>query len=163
MLIRHGKPLLNDEFTYRDIRIEGDRIAEIMPYDASVPREGEEVLDVFGSVITPGMIDLEVHGALGRDFSDGDREGFEIISKSLLKEGVTGFLAAGNAFPEDVLEDTYRASGWTILARARPGCWASICGGPLSRRTHRALRRPPMCRRRTRPCSTGSTGSAGTG
>ena len=52
MLIRHGKPLLNDEFTYRDIRIEGDRIAEIMPYDASVPREGEEVLDVFGSVIT---------------------------------------------------------------------------------------------------------------
>ena len=111
MLIRHGKPLLNDEFTYRDIRIEGDRIAEIMPYDASVPREGEEVLDVFGSVITPGMIDLEVHGALGRDFSDGDREGFEIISKSLLKEGVTGFLAAVNAFPEDVLEDTYRALG----------------------------------------------------
>ena len=28
MLIRHGKPLLNDEFAYRDIRIEGDRITE---------------------------------------------------------------------------------------------------------------------------------------
>ena len=37
MLIRHGKPLLNDEFAYRDIRIEGDRITEIMPYDSSVP------------------------------------------------------------------------------------------------------------------------------
>ena len=91
MLIRHGKPLLNDLFTYRDIRIEEGRITEIMPYDSSVPREGEEVLDIFGSVITPGMIDLEVHGALGRDFSDGDREGFEIISKALLREGVTGY------------------------------------------------------------------------
>ena len=111
MLIRHGKPLLNDEFAYRDIRIEGDRITEIMPYDSSVPRPGEEVLDIFGSVITPGMIDLEVHGALGHDFSDGDREGFETISKALLREGVTGFLAAVNAFPEDVLEDTYRALG----------------------------------------------------
>ncbi len=111
MLIRHGKPLINDEFAYRDIRIEGDRITEIMPYDTSVPREGEEVLDIFGSVITPGMIDLEVHGALGHDFSDGDREGFETISRSLLKDGVTGYLAAVNAFPEDVLEDTYRALG----------------------------------------------------
>lgn len=111
MLIRHGKPLLDELFTYRDIRIEGGRITEIMPYDASVPREGEEVLDVFGSVITPGMIDLEVHGALGRDFSDADREGYELISKSLLREGVTGYLAAVNAFPVDVLEETYEALG----------------------------------------------------
>ena len=111
MLIRHGKPLLNDLFTYRDIRIEEGRITEIMPYDSSVPREGEEVLDIFGSVITPGMIDMEVHGALGRDFSDGDREGFEVISKALLREGVTGYLAAVNAFPRDVLEDTYEALG----------------------------------------------------
>lgn len=111
MLIRHGKPLLDEMFTYRDIRIEDGRITEIMPYDSSVPREGEEVLDIFGSVITPGMIDLEVHGAFGRDFSDGDREGFEIISKYLLREGVTGYLAAVNAFPRDVLEDTYEALG----------------------------------------------------
>ncbi len=111
MLIRHGKPLLDEMFTYRDIRIEDGRITEIMPYDTSVPREGEEVLDIFGSVITPGMIDLEVHGALGHDFSDADREGFEIISKSLLRQGVTGYLAAVNAFPKDVLAETYEALG----------------------------------------------------
>ena len=40
MLIRHGKPLLDEMFTYRDIRIEDGRITEIMPYDTSVPREG---------------------------------------------------------------------------------------------------------------------------
>ena len=110
MLIQNGKLLLNDDFIYRDLRIEGDRIAEILPY-GSKPREGEKTLDAFGYVITPGFLDLEVHGALGHDFSDGDREGFEIISRSLLREGVTGYLAAVNAFPEDVLEDTYQALG----------------------------------------------------
>ena len=110
MLIQNGKLLLDGDFVYRDLRIEGDRIAEILPF-GSKPREGEEVMDVYGSAITPGFIDLEVHGALGHDFSDGDREGYEIISRSLLREGVTGYLAAVNAFPEDVLEDSYRALG----------------------------------------------------
>ncbi len=110
MLIQNGKLLLDDDFVYRDLRIEGDRIAEILPFGSN-PRKGEKTLDAYGFVITPGFIDLEVHGALGHDFSDGDREGFEIISKSLLREGVTAFLAAVNAFPEDVLEDTYGALG----------------------------------------------------
>ena len=110
MLIQNGKLLLDGDFVYRDLRLEGDRIAEILPF-GSEPREGEEVMDVYGSAITPGFIDLEVHGALGHDFSDGDREGYEIISKSLLRNGVTGYLAAVNAFPVDVLEDTYRALG----------------------------------------------------
>ena len=110
MLIKSGKLLLNDDFVYHDLRIEGDRIAEILPYGTE-PLPGEEVLDVYGTAITPGFIDLEVHGALGHDFSDGDREGYEIISKSLLRDGVTGFLAAVNAFPQDVLEETYEALG----------------------------------------------------
>lgn len=110
MLIQNGKLLLDDDFVYRDLRIEGDRIAEILPY-GSDPKPGEETMDVYGTAITPGFIDLEVHGALGHDFSDGDREGYEIISRSLLKNGVTGYLAAVNAFPRDVLEDTYQALG----------------------------------------------------
>lgn len=110
MLIQNGKLLLNDDFSYHDLRIEGDRIAEILPY-GSRPLPGEKVMDVYGSAITPGFLDLEVHGALGRDFSDGDREGMEIISRSLLREGVTGYLAAVNAFPVDVLEDAYEALG----------------------------------------------------
>ncbi len=110
MLIQNGKLLLDGDFIYRDLRIEGDRIAEILPY-GSEPKAGEDTLDAYGYVITPGFLDLEVHGALGRDFSDGDREGIEVISKSLLREGVTGYLAAVNAFPEDVLKDTYETLG----------------------------------------------------
>ena len=110
MLIQNGKLLLDDDFVYRDLRIEGDRIVEILPY-GSQPRQGEQTMDVYGMAITPGFIDLEVHGDRGRDFSDADREGYEIISKSLLRDGVTGYLAAVNAFPEDVLTETYEALG----------------------------------------------------
>ena len=110
MLIQNGKLLLNDDFVYRDLRIEDGRIAEILPY-GSQPRQGEQTMDVYGMAITPGFIDLEVHGDRGRDFSDADREGCEIISKSLLRDGVTGYLAAVNAFPEDVLTETYEALG----------------------------------------------------
>ncbi len=110
MLIQNGKLLLDDEFVYQDLRIEGDRIVEILPY-GSQPRQGEQTMDVYGMAITPGFIDLEVHGDRGHDFSDADREGYEIISKSLLRDGVTGYLAAVNAFPEDVLTETYEALG----------------------------------------------------
>ncbi len=110
MLIQNGKLLLDDDFVYRDLRIEGDRIVEILPY-GSQPRQGEQTMDVYGMAITPGFIDLEVHGSLGRDFSDADPEGMKVISKSLLRDGVTGYLAAVNAFPEDVLTETYEALG----------------------------------------------------
>lgn len=110
MLIQNGKLLLNDDFVYRDLRIEDGRIAEILPY-GSQPRQGEQTMDVYGMAITPGFIDLEVHGDRGHDFSDADREGYEIISRSLLRDGVTGYLAAVNAFPEDVLAETYEALG----------------------------------------------------
>ena len=70
MLIQNGKLLMDGDFVYRDLRLEGDRIAEVLPF-GSQPREGEGVMDVYGSAITPGFIDLEVHGALGHDFSDG--------------------------------------------------------------------------------------------
>ena len=110
MLIQNGKLLLDDDFVYRDLRIEGDRIVEILPY-GSQPRQGEQTMDVYGMAITPGFIDLEIHGDRGHDFSDADREGCEIISKSLLRDGVTGYLAAVNAFPEDVLTETYEALG----------------------------------------------------
>ena len=119
MLIQNGKLLLDDEFVYRDLRIEGDRIAEILPY-GSEPKAGEKVLDAYGYAITPGFLDLEVHGALGRDFSDGDREGIEVISQSLLREGVTGYLAAVNAFPEDVLEEACETLGQWMDEPALP-------------------------------------------
>ncbi len=43
--------------------------------------------------IWPGLLDIHIHGAGGSDTMDGTKESLSIIAKSLLKHGVTGFLA----------------------------------------------------------------------
>ncbi len=42
--------------------------------------------------LLPGLIDLHIHGANGKDIMDGDHEAFATICAALAREGVTGFL-----------------------------------------------------------------------
>jgi N-acetylglucosamine-6-phosphate deacetylase len=57
--------------------------------------------------LTPGFIDLHVHGAHGHDVMDATVEAYAAISQALAKEGVTGYLAttmtAANEKIESVL------------------------------------------------------------
>ncbi len=53
----------------------------------------EKEKSVLPGYIWPGLIDLHVHGAGGKDVMDGTRESLEIISQTLVRFGVTGFLA----------------------------------------------------------------------
>ena len=68
MLIKNGKLLLSKDFDYNDLVIRDGRIAEILPFRSGY--QDEEVYDARGSVVVPGLIDLEVHGAVGYDMSD---------------------------------------------------------------------------------------------
>lgn len=43
--------------------------------------------------LIPGLIDLHIHGAHGKDVMDADEEALHVISQALAAEGVTGFLA----------------------------------------------------------------------
>lgn len=53
----------------------------------------DEKIDVEGSMLFPGFIDVHVHGAGGADILDEDEEAINIISEMCVKHGVTGFLA----------------------------------------------------------------------
>lgn len=69
--------------------IEGARIVDLI----TGPREigaREERVDVSDSVITPGFIDVHVHGALGVDALDGDGS-IAAIARALPQWGVTAF------------------------------------------------------------------------
>lgn len=67
-----------------DIKIEGSKIAGIGDYS------GEEGIDMSGCVITPGFIDLHIHGCAGADFCEGT-QAIETMSNHLIKHGVTSF------------------------------------------------------------------------
>jgi len=53
---------------------------------------GSEIIDAGGLYVSPGLVDLHIHGYLGEDASDGSRAGIRTIAQGLLENGVTSFL-----------------------------------------------------------------------
>jgi len=86
------------------IVIEGERILEIGKVaDVDIPKDAE-VIDVSGKIITPGFVDLLVHGgAGGYGFSDGNPESIVKISKYFLEFGSTTIMASLHAKPKELL------------------------------------------------------------
>ena len=52
-----------------------------------------ESIDLEGSFLAPGMIDIHIHGSVGVDVLETDRSGLDKLSEFLLSEGVTGYFA----------------------------------------------------------------------
>lgn len=78
----------------------GETIVSIDP--AGEPRS-PDALDAEGMYLIPGFVDVHVHGALGSDFSDADRQANGTIARRLIRSGVTSHLATTMTVPEDVL------------------------------------------------------------
>lgn len=79
--------------------LEGERIAGV--HEDTPGRVSKEVLtyDYGSNYITPGLIDLHVHGAMGRDVMEGDVTGLLEIASYQARNGVTGFVATTLAAP----------------------------------------------------------------
>ena len=54
--------------------------------------EDVEMIDGKNCYLSPGFIDIHIHGAGGSDIMEGTRESLENISKTIFKYGVTSFL-----------------------------------------------------------------------
>ncbi|SFS81030.1 N-acetylglucosamine-6-phosphate deacetylase [Marininema halotolerans] len=54
---------------------------------------GIRTLSLPGCYLTPGMIDIHIHGAEGADIMDGTLDALTTIAKALPREGTTSFLA----------------------------------------------------------------------
>lgn len=88
--IINGKIILKDRIVEGSALLYSDVIEGIIPL-GSVP-EGAEVIDAKGGYVAPGLIDMHIHGYLGKDVCDGEEESIRTISKGLLANGVTGYL-----------------------------------------------------------------------
>jgi len=73
--------------------IDGKRIGAVGVSDRVKIPAGAKIIDCRGKFICPGFIDVHVQGAGGCDILDGTYEAVNTISKTLAKNGVTGFLA----------------------------------------------------------------------
>ena len=77
----------------------------ILKIEKDIPLDQvEEVIDAKGNYVSPGFIDLHVHGAMGHDVMDGDVEGLRIIGDKILENGVTSFLPTTMTMPKKAID-----------------------------------------------------------
>ena len=88
--IINGKLILKDGIEEGRALLLSDVIEGIVPTD-EIPADAE-IIDACGGYVAPGLIDLHIHGYLGRDVCDGEEESIRTISRGLLANGVTGYL-----------------------------------------------------------------------
>ena len=104
----------------RDGRIVDVRI-EPPSQNGGSRRNGARHLHLDGGVLTPGLVDIQINGAVGVDFAEVDAEGMRLVAGTLPSTGVTRFLPTLITAPIPVM-----------LAQARAVLAAS---GALSRGT----------------------------
>ncbi|MCT4784651.1 N-acetylglucosamine-6-phosphate deacetylase [Exiguobacterium himgiriensis] len=74
------------------IRVNGTKI-EAVGAMADYVAQDEEVHDLNGALVTPGMIDVHIHGGYDVDTMDADEMTLRQLAKSMYSEGVTSFFA----------------------------------------------------------------------
>lgn len=88
--IKNAKIVLENEVVCEKAILYSDKIEAIVA-ESEIP-EGAEVIDAEGGYVTPGFIELHIHGYLGKDVCDASEESMRIISAGLVENGVTGYL-----------------------------------------------------------------------
>lgn len=92
LALTNGRVVLPHEIvTGRAVVVEGAKIAGIA--DLGSLGSNVEQIDVGGRIITPGLIDLHTHGALGHTFNEPTAKAFAAITQENAKRGVTALLA----------------------------------------------------------------------
>lgn len=81
----------------------------------------EDAVDLQGATVIPGLVDIHIHGAMGRDFSDGNLEDLTSMASYLCSQGITAFAPASMTLPYEALQKAYD-SAKTFRQEHRSGC-----------------------------------------
>lgn len=99
------------------VLVEGGMISYAGPKD--IDAEDCAVIDAKGCTISPGFIDIHLHGAGGHDFMDGTEEAFAGAAAALAKHGATGIVPSTLACSDEELSQTITAFNKARAGRQR--------------------------------------------
>jgi len=102
--IINGKIILKDQIIHNSALLFTDVITGIVPED-NLPTN-VEIIDANGGYVSPGLIDLHIHGYNGKDTCDATEESIRAIAKGLVKNGVTGFLPTTMTVDINIIKKT---------------------------------------------------------
>lgn len=87
MLLKNCNIIYLNSIEKGSILVENGKIKEINPINYI----NKNVIDANGLYVSPGFIDVHIHGAGGYDTMDGTSEAIDIISKTIVQHGTTAF------------------------------------------------------------------------
>lgn len=90
--IINGKIITKDGVVFGKNIIFDKQIIDITDNIDLLNNPSMEVINAEGKFVSPGFIDLHIHGSGGKDAMDGDIEDIKVISNTIAKNGVTAFL-----------------------------------------------------------------------
>lgn len=109
MIFKNASLILPDRIEpRRHVLVADGRIAEISDR-AEWAADGMPVIDLEGSFLAPGFIDLHLHGALGHDTMEADPAAFETICNYHATGGTTSLLLTTVTAPADDILAVLRA------------------------------------------------------
>jgi len=92
-VIIDGEVLTADQGLQRGtITIEGAKIVALVTEAAPTPPPDAEIIDAGGRIVSPGFIDIHVHGGAGYDTMDATPRALEAMGVFFATHGVTSFL-----------------------------------------------------------------------
>ena len=111
--------IFTSDFTFQN---GGFEVTEDGRFGAVLPENiPADAVDLQGATVIPGLVDVHIHGAMGADFSDGDRSGLEKMAAYLAKEGITSFAPASMTLPYETLSKAF-ACGVSFTKDRPEGC-----------------------------------------
>ena len=100
--IINAKIILNDEIVEGKIVLFDKKIIEISD---SAELQNCEIIDAEGNYVSPGFIDLHIHGSGGADVMDANAGVLETISSTILQTGTTSFLATTMTMSTEAIDN----------------------------------------------------------
>lgn len=89
--IINGKIITKEKILENKILLFDKKIKEIIEFK-DFNKSNVKIIDAKGNYISPGFIDVHIHGSNGKDAMDGEIDSLETISKFVCSKGVTSFL-----------------------------------------------------------------------
>lgn len=90
--IIHGKVIRENKIWENQVILYDDKITDVLPETEFSPEMADEIIDANGRYVSPGFINVHIHGCCGVDAMDDDDKALDKMREILPKTGVTAFL-----------------------------------------------------------------------
>lgn len=106
--IINGKIILKDKIVENSVVIFDEKIERIAEFK-DINIDDYEFIDACGNYVSPGLVDIHIHGYLGADASDGNDDGIRLIAEGIIKNGVTAWCPTTMTVSKEEIEAAFDA------------------------------------------------------